>query len=170
MQLYLVTNLIDGTMYVGKTIRPIEKRWMNHLSAARHGSSTHLHNAIRKYGAGAFVVDPLILSDEDFTDDQSLNDGERLMIRLLRVNCKLYNLTDGGEGLSNPSKETRRKMSEANLGRVWSDEARRNTSEARKGKTHSAKTRVKIQKALTGIGRRTKNHRCSRHCVCNQFA
>src|SRR5712664_398748 len=112
MNLYLVTNTIDGTMYVGKTTKTIEQRWLKHLSDARRGAATHMHRAIRKYGVENFVIDPLVLTEPDFTDEQSLNDGERLMIRLLRINCRLYNLTDGGEGMSGfrHSENTRRRM------------------------------------------------------------
>ena len=100
LNLYLITNTIDGTMYVGKTSRTVDVRWLEHLRSAKRGSS-HLHRAIRKHGANNFTVEPLILLEQDlekeFTDENSLNDGEKLMIRLLRVNCRLYNLTDGGD-------------------------------------------------------------------------
>jgi group I intron endonuclease len=132
MELYLVTNILDGTMYVGKTAGTIKRRWQGHLTNARCGSTTHLHNAIRKYGAENFTIEPLTLLDQDFTDEQGLNEGERLMIRLLRVNCRLYNLTDGGEGVSGwtPSQETRRKISDANRGRKHSEEEKARMSAA----------------------------------------
>ena len=115
MQLYLVTNTIDGTMYVGKTVKTIATRWSEHKSHAKRGANTHLHRAIRKYGAQAFIVEPLVLLKEDFTDDVSLNDGERLMIRLLRKSSRLYNLTNGGDGTSGlvQSAEHRRKKNDA---------------------------------------------------------
>jgi len=50
LNLYLVRNLIDGSMYVGKTIKTIRRRWQNHLAAAERGRiNTYLANAIRKY-------------------------------------------------------------------------------------------------------------------------
>ena len=63
----------------------------------------------------------------------------------------LRNLTDGGEGMSNPSKETRRKMSEARKGLAVSKETRRKLSEAHTGKTRSEETRRKISEARTGM-------------------
>lgn len=46
----------------------------------------------------------------------------------------LYNFTDGGEGASNPSEETRRKMGRAMKGKTHSEESKRKISEAQKGK------------------------------------
>jgi hypothetical protein len=73
--LYLVRNLIDGSMYVGQTIRLVEKRWKQHLYQARKGVETHLHRAIRKYGAENFVVDPIVPIGDDFTDCCGLTRG-----------------------------------------------------------------------------------------------
>jgi group I intron endonuclease len=167
MNLYLVTNLLDGSLYVGKTSKEINIRWSKHLNAAEHGSPTHLHRAIRKYGVEAFTVEPLILLESDFTDDESLNDGERLMIRLLRVNCKLYNLTDGGDGVSNPSaeirkkigdgkrgkivsEETRQRLRDSHIGKIFPDEQRRKISDGNRGKVRSAETKAKMSAARKG--------------------
>jgi hypothetical protein len=91
----------------------------------------------------------------------------------------LRNLTDGGEGTSNPSEETRRKLSEAslghqrNLGYKHTEEARRKIGEGALGNTNSLgnklseeqcrkmseaskkqwqdpETRLKMSEALTG--------------------
>jgi hypothetical protein len=71
----------------------------------------------------------------------------------------LHNKTDGGEGSSNPSVETRKKMSESKIGSIpWnkekknchSEETRRKISEAHKGKIHSKEHRAKIKKATKG--------------------
>lgn len=90
----------------------------------------------------------------------------------------LWNLTDGGDGISgyrhseetrsrmskamrgntNPkghkrSEETRRKISEAQTGKKLSEETRRKISEVQKGKKLPEETRKKISKALQGIKR-----------------
>jgi hypothetical protein len=68
----------------------------------------------------------------------------------------LHNRTDGGDGVSNPSDETRRKLSEAHkgntnrLGKVNSEEHKIKISEALKGKTPSEETRRKLSEALKG--------------------
>jgi NUMOD3 motif len=86
-----------------------------------------------------------------------LNDGERLMIRLLRKSSRLYNLTDGGDGVSGVvvSEETRRKMGDASRGKPKSSEHRRKIGIAQIGKVISEETRRKssvLQKGrpLTG--------------------
>jgi len=148
--LYLIRNLLDGSMYVGKTSKSISTRWSQHLYAVRNGSKFHLHNAIRLYGANNFTIESLNLMDEDVSDEQSLNKAERLLIRLLRINSKTYNLTDGGEGLSNPSPETRAKISLAMSTREVSPETRAKIGLANRNRT--PETRRKI--SLGNMGRK----------------
>jgi len=76
----------------------------------------------------------------------------------------LRNLTDGGEGLPNPSKETREKISEAvsgenhpNFGKSTSKETREKISKSMSGENHpnfgkslSKETREKLSKSLSG--------------------
>jgi hypothetical protein len=69
----------------------------------------------------------------------------------------LHNRTDGGEGVSGISEETKRKLSEANMGRnnpnfgkSTSDKTRRKQSIANTGKSPSEETRKKLSEALKG--------------------
>lgn len=62
----------------------------------------------------------------------------------------LVNYTDGGEGMSNPSKETLEKLSKKRKGRITSDEAKRKLSIAHKGKTLSADHKEKLSLAKKG--------------------
>ena len=62
----------------------------------------------------------------------------------------LYNKTDGGEGPSNPSTKTRKKMSDVKKGKPLSKEHKRKISEANKGKTLSEETRNKLSEANKG--------------------
>ena len=68
----------------------------------------------------------------------------------------LHNRTDGGDGNSNPSEETRKKISEAKKGRTHSEETKKKMSEAKKGNTYmlgktlSEETRRKIGEASKG--------------------
>ena len=76
----------------------------------------------------------------------------------------LHNLTDGGDGVSNLSDETRKKMSEVkkgennpNYGKIFSEEHRKKLSEARKGennpnygKIFSEEHKRKISEAIKG--------------------
>jgi len=60
----------------------------------------------------------------------------------------LYNFTDGGEGVSNPSPSTRQKMRERKLGRKLDDATRQKMSEssATKGKKRPEEVREKIKR------------------------
>jgi group I intron endonuclease len=60
---YLVRNLVNGKVYVGKTTQDLAKRWGRHKSSARHGSPYPFHVAIREYGEKAFSVEELGRAD-----------------------------------------------------------------------------------------------------------
>jgi hypothetical protein len=69
----------------------------------------------------------------------------------------LHNRTDGGEGTSGISEETRKKLSELrvgeknpNYGKEISEEQKQKISEANKGKIHSKEHRAKIKEATKG--------------------
>ena len=51
--IYLVTNLVNGKFYIGKTTN-LKSRWSKHLSTVRRKNPkdyTYLHRGINKYGA-----------------------------------------------------------------------------------------------------------------------
>lgn len=57
--IYRVTRRTSGHVYVGLTITSIEQRWSFHVRAARSGSTSKLHVAIREDGADNFDIAPL---------------------------------------------------------------------------------------------------------------
>ncbi len=67
----------------------------------------------------------------------------------------LCNLTDGGEGVINPSKESRKKMSNSHKGKKWSNERKanhylRHNPSPKLGKKHSEEHSNNISKAKKG--------------------
>lgn len=64
----------------------------------------------------------------------------------------LRNRTDGGEGRSGHkhSKETRKKMSKSQQGKVMSEEHKRKISECLKGRKHTEEHNRKMRESLTG--------------------
>ena len=62
----------------------------------------------------------------------------------------LRNMTDGGEGGSGISEETRKRRGAARAGKLHSKESRQKMSLARKGQKFSEETRQKISQGLTG--------------------
>lgn len=96
---YLITNVINGKLYVGRTTCPSLKRYLaGNISAALRGKRDKpiLYNAMRKYAASAFVIESL--AEAALLD--TLNELEKLWIALLGTRDKTvgYNIVAGGEG------------------------------------------------------------------------
>lgn len=103
--------------------------------ARKTNRNNYWQNVVSKHG---FV--PIKLAG--WKTEQEAFEHEKFLIWCFKdMGYELVNLTDGGEGLSNPSQETRRKLSEAKKGIVFSDEHRRNLSKVRKGVSFSAERR-----------------------------
>jgi group I intron endonuclease len=111
MLVYLVTNKINGKMYVGQTSQSLRKRWNRHKSPMNHRRSSYLFNAICKYGAGNFEVEPLVIVGTK--QEMDFYETELIKFLDLRDPSKGYNLTEGGGGMLGfkLSDETRKKMS-----------------------------------------------------------
>lgn len=106
--------------YVGKTIGKLEYRKQSHFKAA-DGGVWAFHCAIRKYGWDAFKW--TILTEDD--DDEFLCFMEQKWIK--RIGTKSpngYNLTDGGDGVVNPSPDVRKRMRFNRLGEKTPEEVR----------------------------------------------
>lgn len=154
MVVYLITNLVNGKQYVGKTVASAESRWSDHVSDAKHGRAHILHNAIRKYGREAFSL--VVLNT--CLDNRALCSVEKFWIK--ERNTMLpngYNMTEGGEGALGykHTDEAKVKMVKAFTGRVASKETRELLSRMRKGKKQLGKKMPegfgeKISKILKG--------------------
>lgn len=120
--LYSITNLINGKVYYGKTKKPVDKRFASHCRSAGKGNKAALKRAIRKYGAQNFIVQNLgyCLSNEAASQEE-----KRLISVAKKANKKLYNMTDGGDGLTGYrcTAAHKEKLRQAMLGRqmTWSD-------------------------------------------------
>jgi len=58
--IYLITNKLNGKMYVGQTLMTVHERWLRHCSAARNNANvTGIDGAIRKYGKENFSVETI---------------------------------------------------------------------------------------------------------------
>lgn len=84
--IYLVTNLINGKRYIGKTAQTLEKRWYQHCKNAEYGHDTYLYRSMRKYGISNFMVEKLC---------EGLDDEE---IKMIDIHGPEYNMTRGGDG------------------------------------------------------------------------
>jgi group I intron endonuclease len=99
----------SGKSYVGKTTGSMRARINGHLCDSKLSRYGHIkfYRAIRKYGIDAFEWSILQICHTI----EELNVAERQWIRVLDSKKQGYNSTDGGDGLWNPSLETRKKMS-----------------------------------------------------------
>jgi group I intron endonuclease len=94
MIIYLVTNTVNGKRYVGQTVKPLHKRWLDHIRKSRLiATRMALHSAIRKYGSDSFTI-------QEIAKGTSLEDLNRLEIEYIRSLKTLapngYNLSQGG--------------------------------------------------------------------------
>ena len=117
---YIITNLVNGKLYVGKTNNP-EKRWTLHKNYAKNTSldpkfNYPIYKGIRKYGIINFTFEVI----ECFGTESEALESEKGWIMYLRsFGIALYNITDGGEGTSGHihSTETKEKISKSNKGK-----------------------------------------------------
>ena len=154
--IYKITCLVNGKIYVGQTRRPLEVRISEHKRNVSKGASA-IESAIQIYDWENFIVEVL-----EVCPVKMLNSRERFHIRELKSKAPDgYNLTDGGEGLVNPSAETRAKMSanhpdisgerNPNYGKKTPPETCAKISAANKGKTKGKKRKPFSEKHKANI-------------------
>lgn len=126
---YQAVNTANNKIYVGITRKNMHARFMQHQAKAKAGSKTPFHNAIRKYGADAFILYVLAWCDSYLEAKQS----EQKWISEIRPD---YNVTAGGDGVSGlrHTKESKARMSAA----------RRGITSHMAGKRHSEETKQRI--------------------------
>lgn len=151
--------LVDGCIrYVGSTKCAPSERLRSHLAEARGNKKSYRLNWLRS------LTQPPILEVIEWAPPGDWQISEQYWISLAReYGCRLVNGTDGGEGLINPTAETREKMRLSHVGRKLSEETRekmrgpRRYSEnrekavaARRGKPLSSAHRAAIGAANRG--------------------
>jgi group I intron endonuclease len=116
--IYKLTNKFNGDAYIGqhKNVLTVEKRWSIHIYTAEKGFGSYIHNAVAEYGAENFIAEVI------WSGPQSqLNEKEIWFIKKFHTFTEDpeykggYNLTPGGDGITQHSKASRKKMSEAAL-------------------------------------------------------
>ena len=63
IRIYLITNLINGKQYVGKTKYSLAHRFRQHCNNDYY--KTHIHNAIKKYGRENFTIAQICTCNDD---------------------------------------------------------------------------------------------------------
>lgn len=108
MIIYKITNTTNGKIYIGKTKKPIDKRWRKHLCEAKRHDRRHLYRAINKYGANSFNIETI-----EECSESDVSEREKYWIKYYNSTDRNvgYNLTEGGEN-GHRSEEYRRRISE----------------------------------------------------------
>jgi group I intron endonuclease len=151
-RIYKITNKVNGKCYYGQTIQHGNRRWSNHKGWGKYKGDTKkggkmiLYYAMRKYGVENFTFEFICECDSE----KELNMKEEEYIALNNTLAPNgYNAAKGG-GNYEKTPETRRKISEANKGRIITEEWRKNMSIARTGSKVTEETREKMSKAQKG--------------------
>jgi len=167
MVIYKATNNITEESYIGYATNGLKDRKRGHKNSANREDGYYFQHAIKKYGWDNFRW---ILLEHSITDFEILKELERYWIREFGTKKPNgYNLTEGGDGVygykhsketkrklseankgKSPSKETKRKLCEAGRNRKLSEEHKRKIGEAHKGKSPSEETRMKLSEANKG--------------------
>lgn len=133
---YRLRNTLNGKSYIGITGRDVLDRWDEHLSRARCGQrNSRLYDALRKYGADKFEVTTLKSTDCEDT----VRELEKKYIQEFDSYENGYNCNLGGHGFLEFPEEIRKKISEAQKGKIISQAAREKMSKAKRGDSRCAK-------------------------------
>lgn len=155
MFIYLLRHRASGKEYIGKTVKSLRMRLYGHKSRAMAGADYPISRAIREHGVEVF--DMVLLATAESHDELWRLEQHYIEERQTLV-PNGFNLVRGGKGNYGwtPSEATRRRISEAMIGRVgWnkglamSEEVRRAMSLTRKGKPQTAAQKEARGKAMT---------------------
>ena len=168
MIIYCIKNKLNGKEYIGLTTRKLTQRWKQHIRESNKENSwewnTPLGNAIKKYGENCFDI--FVISECISIEDMKQKEIELIESRKSLVKYGGYNLSKGGDGRlgTTLTEETKRKIGQGNLGKIYSAEVRKKMSDLAKkrcigkpspmiGKKHSDEAKKKISEAGKGIKR-----------------
>lgn len=124
MFIYKITNKINGKIYIGQTIRPIQQRFNRHMNdAINNVIDTHFSRAIRKYGKDNFYIECI----DKAKNQENLTQKEQYWIQKYNSTNPLigYNETDainkcGGNTYKSKTKEElnviKKKIRQSQLG------------------------------------------------------
>jgi len=140
--IYKCTNIITNESYIGYDSNWPSRKTKHLYDCANPNSKNyncHFYRAIRKYGINNFLWEVIYQS---WDKTYCLNEMETTFIKEYDTFLNGYNMTYGGEGTlgkkswlgKKHSDETRRKISEANKGKIRSKEHSENISKSKLGK------------------------------------
>lgn len=152
--IYKATNISNGKIYIGQTIKSLSARRRAHES----GGNCFFQKAIKKYGKDNFQWEIIatVENDDKIQFKILLDATEQQMIEEFDTLKNGYNLTEGGGGVVGYtfSKEQKAKLSTIKKGKQLSDEHKAKFLGGRNWKPHSEETKAKLSAALKGKPRK----------------
>lgn len=157
MIIYLITNLVNGKVYVGQTNRTLNIRWYNHkYDATQRNEDFPICRAIRKYGPENFSIKELATCETREWSDYL----ERVWITIYDSrNDKVgYNIREGGNSSAMPE-STKQALRQSRLGKTHSEDTKKLIGAASKqawkdgrlhGRPHTPETVEKMRILSTG--------------------
>jgi group I intron endonuclease len=149
--IYKITNTINNKFYIGSSVN-IRARITNHRSQLNRGvhDNNHLQRAWDKYGEKSFKVELI----KECNDEELLYEEQKYLDKIgVGENPNCYNIAKSafaptlGRELSN---ETKRKIGNANKGKMHTEETKAILSKKHTGKTLSKEHRHKMSISRTG--------------------
>jgi group I intron endonuclease len=160
--IYVITNTVNGKVYVGQTTLTIAERWYGHQHQARKEKrNTAICHAICKYGVDAFKVSEIGVAHSQ----DELNLLEMYWVAQYNSMDRQtgYNMRGGGDGGGRHSEEVRQKISAAGMGKPAPNKGkpmperqriqlaeRMRTDNPRTGTVHSEYSKRKISESNKG--------------------
>lgn len=181
--IYLITNKVNGKIYVGQTTKSSSERWKQHCVSS---NCKKLHSAIKKYGVDSFTISEIYTS----FSKEDLDNQEIYWISHLNAMDKNfgYNLKSGGSNginseevrkkigislkkryeedgykervcshLKNPSPEVRQKMRLSKIGTTLSEDHKNAIKNTLTNKKKTKQHAENISKGKTGLKYSWKN-------------
>lgn len=146
--MYTIYGLCDPRdqqlRYIGVTKKGIEQRLKEHIVT---NDKTHRSFWVRNLRDAGLTPEPFEIEKVE----KSWQESEKFWIAYFKfIGASLTNGTDGGDGIPNPTKEMKNKVSIANKGRKHSEETKKKLSLAKKGRRFSESHKAKIRDANIG--------------------
>lgn len=140
MQIYKITNIVTGKIYIGKD---------EASRADYYGSGKLLRRSIEKYGKENHTKEIL----EEVSDRMLLREREKYWIKQYNTTDRTigYNISKGGDGgdtfTNNPHKEeVRRKISESLKNRIFTEEHKFNLKHNHRGGQLEVRQKISMAK------------------------
>lgn len=91
--IYKITNMINGQMYIGQTVKTVEKRFTQHKNNSNkpYFSQIVLYKAFNKYGIENFICEQI-----EEVPNEKLDEREKYWIEFYDTYFNGYNSTLGG--------------------------------------------------------------------------